>query len=1607
MQFLKGGDVIRWDLLTHLIYFDTSVLDADGAFVPPAPAEVATIARLRREALAHGKTLVYGLAGGFSSFKPMLADPVKRAAFIEGVAAMVADLELAGVDFDIEYPVTSADFALMDTFYRQVRTRLGPQPLVSADVAHWQVQLDAATINDSLDWVQTMGYYFRSASQSTSDLDRYANAGAARSKLNLGVPFAGKSQNSPTIPWDIGYNTLVAKVTPFDPSVNSVFYKDGDFQFVGVNFHRDKLRVAADSGGGTMVWHHATDVLDPERSLAVSLHEETARYVAPIDGFELPVGVSANPLYQSGSAAIQGTHARVNGMTGGEATLGFSGSLWSNSRIRSKDSSTGFAFPAGAAIRLDCKVIDPAANVSFYLRLRDAAGNMIQAPSYNVLDSPGWKRIAFGRSAFSANASFNENDIRSYEIYAQYGASGSAFTSRVVFDNLVMISPHPALRPIPDADGDGFTDVLEGQLGSSITDPLSRPDAAFAGLHAWWRMDESTHPVCADAARAIHAMGYGGTTRTLGKTGNAVLLDGVDDHLRMAPAASLTGTGPFTLTAWVKTTDADGGMILQQRDAGTTGYEGQYRLSMTPQGTVGFAVYNGGYQFDFASTATIDDGRWHHVAAVRDGTEGILFIDGTPVARASGPVKALAPLVVAAGCDFRDKITFLNGTLDDVRIYRRALTAADLAAIMAWQPAALADRSVSCDRITETGDTITTLAVTGAAAETSTTYRIVAGDPTGQFDLDPETGVLSLARPIETLVSGSRILTIESVTDGVSSSRSLANLTLTTTLFAKSNNADALNLGSSWTDGVAPGPNDIALWNRTVTAASTAPLGADRSWYGLHIADPAASVTIPAGNTLTLGAGGLRMSDATQDLTIAANLVTGASQTWKVASGRTLLRSGGTTTFNTNTTTTLTGAGTIAFGGAQNLAGTGMLVIDGATLFNNLQSGSMTRSGTTTLDSGVIRIETTVNLFGTGTLELNGGTIGSGNTGARTIGNPMKLGGNPTFGGSDLGNGLLTFTGNADLGGEIRTLTSNLTTGTGTHFTGILSNGGLTKAGSGILTLSGANAFTGATSITAGTLAIGPEALARSSSVDLSGTSPVLTLGANGTTTIQTLSGSNTSSIRSDMTITGTAGARVLTIQQHADRTFAGSIVDDASRPISLVKSGDGTLALTSNGSSFTGDIEVRTGRLDAGTVKSGGVTGSLGAVTGGRTLTIQSGASVRFLPNNVFGGSGKTASSIPNVVVHGGTLETNRFNILGNVTLNGGRLRNSNNTDPVTYDGFQFLGSLTVGGTSASTLETTTGKGNHLLGSGSNVFTVLDATGDAAVDFTVTTTLRDGSNDYPGKGALVKAGPGTMLLAGSHAYTGATSVSAGTLRVTGSLGTGPVTVATGATLGGNGTIGGSLTLASGAIHALELASTPTTQVTRTIGGSLQLQNGNILTLTGPAPQPGTYVLAIATGGIIGTPGAVNLPPGVHGTVKVNGTRLELTVTNPFAAWMAGFSLAPAADISPTGDPDGDGLTNFAEYAFGLRPDSGASHQAVIRPPDRATGTLIYRRRSVSLGGPRFTYEAATSPTGPWTTFTPVSESSDSATPVETITIRLPTDLRASPRGFVRVRASE
>jgi autotransporter-associated beta strand protein len=128
-------------------------------------------------------------------------------------------------------------------------------------------------------------------------------------------------------------------------------------------------------------------------------------------------------------------------------------------------------------------------------------------------------------------------------------------------------------------------------------------------------------------------------------------------------------------------------------------------------------------------------------------------------------------------------------------------------------------------------------------------------------------------------------------------------------------------------------------------------------------------------------------------------------------------------------------------------------------------SGANTYTGTTMLNAGVLAIGHNA-AFGTGTLDLRGGTLQSSDATARTVANAISVSADTTFGGT----GNLLFTGAVNAGSLTKTFIVN---NARTEFSGVVSGSGArVKAGAGALVLGGANSYTGATTVSAGTLTV-------------------------------------------------------------------------------------------------------------------------------------------------------------------------------------------------------------------------------------------------------------------------------------------------------------------------------------------------------------------------------------------------------------------------------------------------------------------------------------------------------------------------------------------------------
>ena len=127
-----------------------------------------------------------------------------------------------------------------------------------------------------------------------------------------------------------------------------------------------------------------------------------------------------------------------------------------------------------------------------------------------------------------------------------------------------------------------------------------------------------------------------------------------------------------------------------------------------------------------------------------------------------------------------------------------------------------------------------------------------------------------------------------------------------------------------------PGVNDTAVFDASSTSNLSTTLGADQAVFGLKITVPTAGVIISGVNTLTLGAGGIDMSTASQNLAVAALVAMTADQTWNVASGRVLNMQTTAVLSGTNVNLTKIGAGTLSLRAANTYTGT--TTVGGGTL---------------------------------------------------------------------------------------------------------------------------------------------------------------------------------------------------------------------------------------------------------------------------------------------------------------------------------------------------------------------------------------------------------------------------------------------------------------------------------------------------------------------------------------------------------------------------------------------------------------------------------------------------------------------------------------------------
>ncbi|HOM60274.1 MAG TPA: cellulase family glycosylhydrolase [Anaerohalosphaeraceae bacterium] len=259
------------------------------------------------------------------------------------------------------------------------------------------------------------------------------------------------------------------------------------------------------------------------------------------------------------------------------------------------------------------------------------------------------------------------------------------------------VSGGPYTAVAADITGTAFSDtsILPGQTYYYVVS-ANTPSGESANsnevmpsvVHTYLKFDET------GGTTAYDATGYGwhgtlvnGPLRTSGKFGNAVSLDGVNDYISL-PTGIVSGLTDFTIATWVYLNTIDNWSRVFDFGTGTG-----VNMFLTPRngvtGTVRFAITTGGAggEQQINGIAALPTGVWTHVAVTISGGAGILYINGAEVGRNNS--MSLTP--DSLGDTTQNYIgrsqyaadPYLNGCVDEFRIYANALDAAAISLLYA------------------------------------------------------------------------------------------------------------------------------------------------------------------------------------------------------------------------------------------------------------------------------------------------------------------------------------------------------------------------------------------------------------------------------------------------------------------------------------------------------------------------------------------------------------------------------------------------------------------------------------------------------------------------------------------------------------------------------------------------------------------------------------------------------------------------------------------------------------------------------------------------------------------------------------------------------------
>ncbi len=229
-----------------------------------------------------------------------------------------------------------------------------------------------------------------------------------------------------------------------------------------------------------------------------------------------------------------------------------------------------------------------------------------------------------------------------------------------------------------------FNTALSQSDVTSIYNSGEPNDISCLSPLSWWRMGEDATFDGTNWTLVDNGSGDNdGTSQNMGLSSisndvptipfstRSIALDGVDDYVDCENPTSLQITNTMTLSAWVKTTDTSTYEIIIGKDSISTGTRSflLYRSGSVAR----FLIFNSSGTEFVEGTTTINDGNWHHIMGVNDGTDLKIYVngtlEGTNVGGGGTFLNGISPFNIGRRATAPANRGYFTGTIDEVAVW--------------------------------------------------------------------------------------------------------------------------------------------------------------------------------------------------------------------------------------------------------------------------------------------------------------------------------------------------------------------------------------------------------------------------------------------------------------------------------------------------------------------------------------------------------------------------------------------------------------------------------------------------------------------------------------------------------------------------------------------------------------------------------------------------------------------------------------------------------------------------------------------------------------------------------------------------------------------------